>query len=245
MLTIVFDLDGTLIDTAPDLIDTLNLILGARGPARGPLRGRAAADRRRRARHDRAGAGRRMAATARPPISTGCSTTSSTIMPSTSPTARARSRARSDARPPGRRGPSARGLHQQARMAFGAAARHAALADRFAAICGQDTFGVQKPDPRSIARDLFARRRRADPGYHGRGFRHRHPHRPRRRHAGHRGRFRLQRGADRDAWSRTGSSAPSPTCRRPSTTSSRSGHHGFIGKRLWTIRALSALSMII
>jgi len=28
MLTIVFDLDGTLIDTAPDLISTLNLILG-------------------------------------------------------------------------------------------------------------------------------------------------------------------------------------------------------------------------
>ncbi len=27
MLTIVFDLDGTLVDTAPDLIDTLNLIL--------------------------------------------------------------------------------------------------------------------------------------------------------------------------------------------------------------------------
>jgi len=27
MLTIVFDLDGTLIDTAPDLIDTLNLVL--------------------------------------------------------------------------------------------------------------------------------------------------------------------------------------------------------------------------
>lgn len=31
MLTIVFDLDGTLIDTAPDLIDTLNLILGLEG----------------------------------------------------------------------------------------------------------------------------------------------------------------------------------------------------------------------
>jgi len=31
MLTIVFDLDGTLIDTAPDLIDTLNLILGQEG----------------------------------------------------------------------------------------------------------------------------------------------------------------------------------------------------------------------
>jgi phosphoglycolate phosphatase len=31
MLTIVFDLDGTLIDTAPDLIDTLNLILQEQG----------------------------------------------------------------------------------------------------------------------------------------------------------------------------------------------------------------------
>jgi phosphoglycolate phosphatase len=31
MLTIVFDLDGTLIDTAPDLIDTLNLILTRQG----------------------------------------------------------------------------------------------------------------------------------------------------------------------------------------------------------------------
>jgi phosphoglycolate phosphatase len=31
MLTVVFDLDGTLIDTAPDLIDTLNLILGREG----------------------------------------------------------------------------------------------------------------------------------------------------------------------------------------------------------------------
>jgi phosphoglycolate phosphatase len=31
MLTIVFDLDGTLVDTAPDLIDTLNVILGQEG----------------------------------------------------------------------------------------------------------------------------------------------------------------------------------------------------------------------
>jgi phosphoglycolate phosphatase len=33
MLTIVFDLDGTLIDTAPDLIATLNLTLGREGMA--------------------------------------------------------------------------------------------------------------------------------------------------------------------------------------------------------------------
>ena len=31
MLTIVFDLDGTLIDTAPDLISTLNIILDSEG----------------------------------------------------------------------------------------------------------------------------------------------------------------------------------------------------------------------
>jgi phosphoglycolate phosphatase len=31
MLTIVFDLDGTLIDTAPDLVDTLNHVLAQRG----------------------------------------------------------------------------------------------------------------------------------------------------------------------------------------------------------------------
>jgi phosphoglycolate phosphatase len=31
MLTIVFDLDGTLVDTAPDLIDTLNYILKSQG----------------------------------------------------------------------------------------------------------------------------------------------------------------------------------------------------------------------
>ena len=37
MLTIVFDLDGTLIDTAPDLVDTLNLILTQEGLAAIPF----------------------------------------------------------------------------------------------------------------------------------------------------------------------------------------------------------------
>ena len=31
MPTIVFDLDGTLVDTAPDLIDTLNIVLTSEG----------------------------------------------------------------------------------------------------------------------------------------------------------------------------------------------------------------------
>jgi phosphoglycolate phosphatase len=37
MLTIVFDLDGTLIDTAPDLVDTLNIILKREGFAAVPF----------------------------------------------------------------------------------------------------------------------------------------------------------------------------------------------------------------
>ena len=40
MLTIVFDLDGTLVDTAPDLIDTLNFILDQAGAAGRTLRSR-------------------------------------------------------------------------------------------------------------------------------------------------------------------------------------------------------------
>jgi phosphoglycolate phosphatase len=37
MLTIVFDLDGTLVDTAPDLVDTLNLIFAREGLAPVPF----------------------------------------------------------------------------------------------------------------------------------------------------------------------------------------------------------------
>jgi phosphoglycolate phosphatase len=37
MLTIVFDLDGTLVDTAPDLIGTLNLIFTQHGLSAVPL----------------------------------------------------------------------------------------------------------------------------------------------------------------------------------------------------------------
>ena len=34
--TIVFDLDGTLVDTAPDLVDTLNVIFEREGLRRSP-----------------------------------------------------------------------------------------------------------------------------------------------------------------------------------------------------------------
>ena len=46
-------------------------------------------------------------------------------------------------------------------MAVGPAAETLKLAPRFAAICGQDTFGVMKPDPGHAAADHRARRRRA------------------------------------------------------------------------------------
>ena len=49
MFTIIFDLDGTLVDTAPDLIDALNFTLKQHRMPTLPLRGGSAADRWRRA----------------------------------------------------------------------------------------------------------------------------------------------------------------------------------------------------
>ena len=45
------------------------------------------------------------------------------------------------------------------------------LGDRFAAICGQDTFGVQKPDPEIFRQTVTTRRRRSEARRHGRRFR--------------------------------------------------------------------------
>ena len=52
--TIIFDLDGTLVDTAPDLVETLNVVLGREGFPAIPYDGSPAAGRRRGAPHDRA-----------------------------------------------------------------------------------------------------------------------------------------------------------------------------------------------
>jgi len=72
------------------------------------------------------------------------------------------------------------------------------LAARFAAICGPDTFGVQKPDPEILRATVGAAGGALADAGHGRRLRGRHRHRAGGRRAGDRGRFRLQRRADRD-----------------------------------------------
>ena len=69
------------------------------------------------------------------------------------------------------------------------------LAQRFRAICGQNTFAFCKPDPRALVADDRTRWRRSAAGYHGRRFQDRHPDRAGCRGARCRRRFRLHRPA--------------------------------------------------
>ena len=152
--TIAFDLDGTLVDTAPDLIGCLNSILVEEGlPALpiSPRRGAWSATARGVMLEHGFAAGRPAARRRR---------------------ARGRWSSRFIARLPGphrraRAGPSpavvealdalraagaqARGLHQQAdRPVAGAAARPLDLDGRFAAVVGPDATPARKPDPRHL-----------------------------------------------------------------------------------------------
>ena len=203
-LTVVFDLDGTLVDTAPDLIDTLNVVSRARRTAARALCQGAQHDRRRRPPHDRGGTYAREARGHRRRRSTGCSRISSPTTPRTSPTVRGRfpgSIAALDqlaARRAAALAVCTNKLEGLSRLLLDALG----LTPRFAAICGQDTFGMQKPDPEILRRTIAAGRRQRGTGDHGRGFGHRHRDRPRRRRAGRGGRFRLQRNAGRPARAR-------------------------------------------
>jgi phosphoglycolate phosphatase len=153
-LTVVFDLDGTLVDTAPDLIDTLNAILAREGLAPIPFD---------RARAMIGGGGRRM-------IERGLA-------------AEGRSFDRADidrlfadfldhycahiadrSRPfPGLEAALDEIIGRGARLAVctnkleGLSVKlleALGLAGRFIAICGQDTFGVQKPNPEILQRTI-------------------------------------------------------------------------------------------
>ena len=215
-LTVVFDLDGTLVDTAPDLIDTLNVVFARDGLPPVDYAAGAQHDRRRRPPHDRKRAQVRRPRCSAAARSIGCSPISSRTTPPTSPTARSRFRGST---PRSTASPSAvaafavctnklEGLSRLLLEALG-------LTPRFAAICGQDTFGMQKPDPEILRRTIAGGRRRAATGGDGGGFRHRHRDRPRRRRSGRRGRFRLQRSARQRTSAPTGSSAILTNWRTP------------------------------
>jgi phosphoglycolate phosphatase len=148
MLTIVFDLDGTLIDTAPDLIDTLNFILAGRGlpvvpyDAARPLIG---------------GGAKGMIERALMLEGRGATTAEVDAL-YTAFVAHYAEHIADRSRP---------FPHVEATLDRLAASGHTLavctnklewlskrlldalrFSDRFAAICGQDTFGIQKPDPR-------------------------------------------------------------------------------------------------
>jgi len=147
MLTIVFDLDGTLVDTAPDLIETLNFTLAQNGLSTVPFD---------EARPMIGGGARGMIERALAADGRDCSPASVDRLYEPFVAHYAEHIAdRSQAFP-----------HAEAALDHLAAAGHRLavctnklerlskrlleklnMAARFAAICGQDTFGVQKPDP--------------------------------------------------------------------------------------------------
>ena len=155
-LTIVFDLDGTLVDTAPDLIDTLNVVLAHEGlPAVDYAT----------ARNMIGGGARRMIESGlrfegRAFSGSDVDRMFSDFIAHYSAHIADRSRVF-----PGlaealdhladrncRLAVCTNKLEQLSRQLLDALG----LAPRFAAICGQDTFGIQKPDPEILHRTIQA-----------------------------------------------------------------------------------------
>jgi phosphoglycolate phosphatase len=154
--TIVFDLDGTLIDTAPDLVDTLNTIFRREGWPEVPY---AIA-------REQIGGGARMM------LQRGIATEGVAITPEKLEQLFADFIAHYGAHIADRSRPfpgliealddlAARGhrlavcTNKLERLSL-QLLRQFQLADRFAVICGQDTFGVQKPDPEVLRRTVAA-----------------------------------------------------------------------------------------
>jgi phosphoglycolate phosphatase len=154
MRTIVFDLDGTLIDTAPDLIDTLNLILGQEGLPTVPFAA---------ARNMIGGGAKGMIERALAAEGRSCSTGEVEHLYKAF-IAHYAAHIADHSRPFPNLEATLEGL---------AAAGHRLavctnklewlsvrllqtlkLAQHFAAVCGQDTFGMQKPDPEIFRRTV-------------------------------------------------------------------------------------------
>lgn len=154
--TIVFDLDGTLIDTAPDLVDTLNVVFVREGLPPMPYAT---------ARNLIGGGARTMIA--RGIEAEGIAATPARIeqlfadfIAHYSDHLADRSRAfpgltealDSLAVDGGRFAVCTNKLERLSVMLL----ERLSLAGRFAAICGQDTFGIQKPDPEVLRRTVAA-----------------------------------------------------------------------------------------
>jgi phosphoglycolate phosphatase len=154
MLTIVFDLDGTLIDTAPDLIDTLNLMLAREGLPAVPFE---------RARAMIGGGAKVMIERALEAEGRACPASEldrlyaafiahyaehiadrSCPFPVLEPTLERLSAA----------GHRLAVCTNKLEWLSKRLLETLKLADRFAAICGQDTFGMQKPDPEVFRRTV-------------------------------------------------------------------------------------------
>jgi phosphoglycolate phosphatase len=154
MLTIVFDLDGTLIDTAPDLIDTLNLVLAQEalpaipyekarnligGGARGMVERALAAEGR-----------NRSAAEMDRLYSAFIAHYAAHIADRSRPFPMLEATLDRLAAAGHRLAVCTNKLEWLSKRLLNTLK----LADRFAAICGQDTFGMQKPDPEVLRRTV-------------------------------------------------------------------------------------------
>src|SRR5215831_17282163 len=154
--TIVFDLDGTLIDTAPDLVETLNVIFAREGFAPVPY----------------ATARMLIAGGAKVMIARGVEAEGHALPASkleqmfTDFIAHYSEHLADKSRPfPGvidaldvlaRRGHRLAICTNKLESLSVRLLNELALADRFASICGQDTFGIQKPDPEILRRTVAA-----------------------------------------------------------------------------------------
>ncbi len=187
---VVFDLDGTLVDTAPDLVATLNTILAREGLP--PVDYEAA--------RNFVGGGARVMVErgfdggwpkpAGTPRSTDLRAISSTTMPRILPTVLRHFRAWRPALDAladrGYRFAVCTNKIEKLSMLLLDALD---LSKRFSAICGADTFGVAKPDPEMLHRTIA--RADGDGAVMVGDFAHRHRHRPCRPSPSNCGRFRV------------------------------------------------------
>ena len=202
--TIVYDLDGTLADTAEDLMAALNAVLGMEGLAPLPVENA----------RSMIGAGARVL------IQRGFAASGRTLDPQklevlfgdflahynahiadfTRLYPGVETALAAFARMGWRQAVCTNKVEGSAKLLM----KRLGVAERFAFICGQDTFGVAKPDPKPLLMTIAACGGASKRAIMVGDFGDRHQDRPRRRPPGHCGRLRLHRRAGRRARARPG-----------------------------------------